>query len=95
MSRTISNESKYSFLLPVVRKLDPGQAHLATRGQEFTCEVATFVSAVYAAAATKGYKATVATFPDLGMVVFAFYLGADYLKPNLSAYPAVIKLRKY
>lgn len=93
--RVITDGSKYAYLLSWVKKLKPGEAHQANLGHHFTCLVTSFSAAVYAAAATKGWKATVVTFPDEGCVVFAFYKPDDLMKPNLAAYPVVKKMRRF
>ena len=95
MSREISAKSRYAFLLGWARELEPGKAHLARLGKEFDCMATSFTGAVYAAAATRGLKATVAVFPDQGAVVFAFYRADSFTRPNLAAYPIVKKMRKF
>jgi hypothetical protein len=92
--REINEEtSKYAFLLGWVMELEPGKAHKARRGKEFTCEPSSFGQVVYAAAAQRGYKATVATFAE--GVVFAFYRADNFMKPNLAAYPIVKRMRRF
>jgi hypothetical protein len=89
--------SKYGWLLANVGALEPGKAHQAQKGSHFTCEARSFAGYVYAAAAERGYKATVAVFERLPhpVVVFAFYRPTDLMRPNLAAYPVVKKLRKH
>jgi len=93
--RVITDGSQYAYLLGWVKKLKAGEAHQANLGHHFTCKVESFGNAVYAAAATKGWKATLANFPDDGCVVFAFYRPDDLMKPNLAAYPIVKKMRRF
>lgn len=86
--------SKYQYLVNGVRKLEPGEAMISTKDHDFTCTPETFRGVVYQAAATKGL-AWRATSVIVGTtVVYAFYQSNDYLRPNLSAYPIVKKLRK-
>lgn len=88
--------SKYGWLLGHVGPLEPGVAYRAQRGNEFQCQAKSFTSYVYAAAAEKGYKATVAVFDHIKqpVVVFAFYRSTDLMRPNLAAYPIVKRMRK-
>lgn len=85
--------SKYYYLMHNVKKLKAGEAFIATRKEEFDCEPNSFTSVVYQLAATKGggWKGTVVVLGD--SVVYAFYRDADYMRPNLPAYPLVRKLR--
>lgn len=90
--RVIGDNSMYQFLLGWVRDLEPGTAHQANLNEHFTCTPQSFAQVVYAVARQRGYAATVATFEDC--VVFSFYKPDAYLKPNLKAYPVVVKMRK-
>ena len=85
--------SKYHYLVQGVRKLEPGEAMLATQGADFTCAPESFRGVVYQAAETKGggWRGTVCVIG--ATVVFAFYRDSDYMRPNLPAYPIVKKLR--
>lgn len=92
----VSN-SKYAWLLAhVVHRLEPGKALRAQKGSEFMCEARSFAGYVYAAAAAKGYKATVCVFDSLEhpVVVYAFYRPNDLMRPNLAAYPIVKRMRR-
>jgi hypothetical protein len=85
--------SKYYHLVSAVRKLKPGEAMIASKGHDFSCEPSSFRSIVYRAATTKGsgWRGTVVVIGE--EVVFAFYKEDDYMRPNLPAYPLVKKLR--
>lgn len=85
--------SQYGWLLGHVRTLDPGKAHLARKGVEFTCLPESFRGYVYAAASERGYKSSAVVLGDC--VVFAFYRPTDLMRPNLVAYPIVRKMRKH
>lgn len=95
MFKNIDN-SKYAWLAGWVQKLKAGEALVASRSHtdtegSFTCTPQSFAGVVYAMAATKGWKATVAT--TTSQVAFAFYKPNDYMKPNMPAYPVVKKMR--
>jgi hypothetical protein len=86
------DKSKYKWLgRRATRELKPGVAHLAIRGTDFECEPASFAGQVYQAAYALDLKASCAVFSD--RVVFAFYRGDDFVRPNLPAYPVVRKMR--
>lgn len=89
----ISEGSKYAYLVKGVRKLKPGEALLATQYEEFTCTPESFRSILYQVAQTKGshWRATSAVLGK--SVIYAFYRSDDYMRPNLSAYPVVRKMR--
>lgn len=89
----VNGNSKYAPLLRNVEKLKPGEAFIATQNDDFTCDPATFAGVVYKLAAAKsgGWKGTVAVIGR--SVVYAFYRRDDYMRPNLSAYPIVRKMR--
>lgn len=72
-------------------RLKDGQAWKVTRFVDYTCESASFGSQVYLEASRRGMKATVVVFPEF--VLFVFFAGDSYWKPNLRAYPEVRKLR--
>lgn len=85
--------SKYHHLIHSVRKLKPGEAYLAQKGQDFDCQPESFRGVVYDLATTKG-GGWVGTCTVFGaVVVYAFYKRDDYMRPNLPAYPIVKKLR--
>lgn len=81
--------SKYWRLIGGVRKLAPGEAYVE---DVVGTKPATFVSAVYAAAAAKGsgWHGTVKVVGN--RVVYAYYKRTDYMRPNLPAYPVVKKM---
>jgi hypothetical protein len=89
----ISQNSKYRHLVHAVRKLKAGEAYIATKGVDFTCEPHSFTAVVYGLAGAKGngWKGTVAVVGS--SVVYTFYRDTDYMRPNLPAYPLVVKLR--
>lgn len=84
---------KYAHLVHSVRKLNPGEAYMATKGLEFDCEPESFRGVVYQLAADKGggWKGTATVIGR--SVVYCFYRQTDYMRPNLPAYPLVVKLR--
>lgn len=84
---------KYSHLLVNVAKLEPGAAYIASKGDDFNCEPESFRGVVYQLAQKKGYGWHGTSCVIGRSVVYAFYKGTDYMKPNLSAYPIVKKLR--
>ena len=86
-------QSKYYHLIHSVRKLKPGEAFLAQHGQDFTCQPESFRGVVYDLAATKGGGWVGTCTVVNGFVVYAFYKRGDYMRPNLPAYPLVLKLR--
>jgi hypothetical protein len=85
--------SQYHYLLHNVRKLKAGEAYIATMGEDFTCQPDSFRGVVYELALTKGggWKGTATVLGT--SVVYAFYKDSDYMRPNLSAYPLVKKLK--
>jgi hypothetical protein len=85
--------SKYDHLRMNVAKLRPGEAFIASQGEEFSCEPVSFQGVIYRLALQKGggWKATTVIIGQ--DVVYAFYRMSDYLRPNLPAYPIVKKLR--
>lgn len=85
--------SKYYHLIHNVRKLKPGEAYLATKGSEFTCNPESFRGVVYDLASTYGGGWVGTATVVGGSVVYAFYRREDYMRPNLPAYPIVKKLR--
>lgn len=89
----IHEGSKYAYLVKGVRKLEPGEAMLATQYSEFTCTPESFRNTVYSAARTAGshWRATATIIGT--SVVYAFYRTDDYMRPNLPAYPIVRKMR--
>lgn len=89
----IGASSKYAHLVHSVRKLKAGEAYIATQGAEFTCQPESFATVVYALAAAKGggWKGTATVIGRT--VVYTFYRDQDYMRPNLPAYPLVLKLR--
>lgn len=76
-----------------MRKLEPGHAFLAEKGQDFFCEPESFRQVVYDLAKTYGlgHKGTAVVIGK--SVVYAFYQQSAYMRPNLPAYPIVKKLR--
>jgi len=89
----LTGNSKYWALLRNVVKLKAGEAFIAERFQDFTCEPYSFTSVVYSLANARGngWKGTCVVIGQ--RVVYAFYKGSDYMRPNLSAYPIVVKLK--
>lgn len=90
------DNSKYAWLAAWVRKLNQGEAYVATRSHtdaegQFTCEPHSFVGVVYKVAAEKGWKATVTTTDK--QVAFAFFRASDFVKPNMPALPVVRKMK--
>lgn len=90
-SLKVGPQSKYNWMLTMQLELEPGVAHLATRGVQFTCTPESFTQVIYGVARQRGFAATVATFDTC--VVYAFYRRSSYLRPNLQAYPVVKKMR--
>ena len=85
--------SKYHYLTRAVRKLGAGEAYVAHYGDAFTCKPESFRGVLYDAATSRG-GGWVATSTIVGnSVVYAFYKRSDYMRPNLTAYPIVKKLR--
>lgn len=89
----MKNGSKYYHLIHGVRKLKPGEAYVATKGADFDCAPESFRGVVYDLALTKGggWKGTSTVVGNL--VIYAFYKETDYMRPNLPAYPIVLKHR--
>lgn len=90
------DNSKYAWLAGWVRKLNQGEAYVATKRHtdaegSFTCEVSSFVGVVYKVAAEKGWKATVVTGDR--QVAFAFFKPNDFMRPNMPALPVVRKMK--
>jgi hypothetical protein len=87
------SNSKYQALGRNVAKLKAGQAYLAEAGVDFTCTPQSFAGVVYQLANAKGgdWKGTATVFGRY--VVYAFYRGSDFMRPNLSAYPVVQRMR--
>jgi len=83
--------SIYDPLRMNVRKLKPGQAYIATQGEDFDCAPTSFQHVVYGLAqkAGNGWKATTTVVGQ--NVIYAFYKGSDFMRPNLAAYPVVKK----
>lgn len=84
---------KYAHLVHAVRKLKPGEAYIATKGADFECQPESFRGVVYQLATEKGgqWKGTASVVGH--SVVYCFYKETDYMRPNLPAYPLVLKLR--
>jgi hypothetical protein len=89
----LGGNSKYRYLMANVVKLKPGEAYIASHGEQFDCEPESFRGIVYMLAESKGggWKGTVCVIGK--NVVYAFYRDSDYMRPNLPAYPIVKKLR--
>ena len=85
-------ESKYHHLLAAVRKLKPGEAYVADRN-DFTCKPESFQSMLYSLAAEKGQGWRATSVVIGGVVVYTFYKRTDYMRPNLRAYPIVLKMK--
>lgn len=85
--------SKYDHLVRGITKLKPGEAFFAQRGGAFTCQTNTFQNVLYQVARAAGKDWRVCTYRGDDWVVWAFYKASDYMKPNLPAYPVVIKMR--
>jgi len=85
--------SQYYHLLNNVRKLAKGEAFVAAKGIDFTCQPQSFQGVVYDLAKTKG-RGWIGTSTVIGgSVVYAFYMRSDLMRPNLPAYPIVKKMR--
>lgn len=86
-------QSKYYPMIHAVRKLKPGEAYVAQKGTDFDCAPESFRGVVYDLAQTKGggWKGTSTIVGSL--VIYAFYKETDYMRPNLPAYPIVLKHR--
>lgn len=84
---------KYAHLVHAVRKLNPGEAYVATKGADFECLPESFRGVVYQLAAEKGsgWRGTASVVGN--SVVYTFYKNSDYMRPNLPAYPLVVKLK--
>jgi hypothetical protein len=89
----IQGNSKYAHLLVNVRKLKAGEAYIATQGEDFDCAPETMRGIVYQLAQTKGngWKGTASVVGR--SVIYCFYRDSDYMRPNLPAYPLVLKMR--
>jgi hypothetical protein len=89
----VKPQSKYYPLMSAVRKLKPGEAYIATKGAEFDCQPESFRGVVYALAGEKGggWKGTASVVGN--SVIYTFYKDSDYMRPNLPAYPIVLKLK--
>lgn len=86
-------QSKYYSLIHAVRKLAPGEAYVAEEMVDFTCQPESFRAVVYDLAKTKG-KGWRGTSTVVGrFVIYAFYKETDYMRPNLPAYPIVLKYK--
>jgi hypothetical protein len=84
---------KYAHLVHAVRKLKAGEAYIAEKGHDFTCQPESFRHVVYQLAKIKGggWKGTASVVN--GSVIYTFYKDTDYMRPNLPAYPLVVKMR--
>jgi hypothetical protein len=80
-------------MLPSVQKLKPGEAYVATKGQDFDCLPESFRAVVYDLAVTKGGGWQGTSTVVANSVVYAFFKRGDYMRPNLPAYPLVRKMR--
>lgn len=89
-SMPMAKGSKYAWVS--VRELEPGVAYEATHGQHYTCQSVSFAGALYKIAKEQGWKATVTIFET--KVIFSFYRPDSYMRPNMAAYPVVMKERK-
>lgn len=87
----LTGNSKYAYLLGWVRVLKPGEAHIALKGEHYTCESESFRGVVYTVAKERNLAATVSVFASC--VVFAFYKPNNFMRPNLPAYPIIKKMR--
>jgi hypothetical protein len=85
--------SKYDPLVPGVRELKPGEAYVAEKGVDFTCEPDSFRAVVYWTAARKGARWRGTAVVVGRRVVYTYYKRDGYSRPNLPAYPLVKKLR--
>jgi hypothetical protein len=84
---------KYAYLVHAVKTLPQGEAYVATKGHDFTCEPESFRGVVYSLAKEKGSQ-WVGTSTIIGnSVVYAFYTKTAYMRPNLPAYPIVRKMK--
>ena len=75
-----------------MRELTPGEAFQAFKGRHYTCESRSFAGQLYKMARERDWSVTVAVFPTT--VIFAFYQTNSYLRPNMRAFPVVLKLRR-
>jgi hypothetical protein len=84
---------KYAHLVHAVRKLKAGEAYIATKGEDFDCKPQSFQGVVYQLASEKGggWKGTASVVGQ--SVIYTFYKDTDYMRPNLPAYPLVLKLK--
>jgi hypothetical protein len=84
---------KYAHLVHAVRKLKPGEAYIAAKGSEFDCQPESFRGVVYQLAAIKGggWKGTASVVGS--SVIYCFYKDSDFMRPNLPAYPLVLKMK--
>jgi hypothetical protein len=89
----LAGNSMYAHLLRNVVKLKAGEAFVATWQQDFTCAPESFRGVVYQLASAKG-RGWKGTSVIIGRyVVYSFYKGTDYMRPNLAAYPIVLKMK--
>lgn len=88
----LNGNSKYHYLLGWVKVLPPGQAHVALKGEQYTCASESFRNVVYQVARERNLAATVSVFTSC--VVFAFYKPTNLMRPNLPAYPVIRRMRK-
>lgn len=89
----LSGNSKYIALLANVRKLKAGEAYVLRQGVDFTCTPESMRGVIYQLAQAKGngWKGTVSVVGR--SVIYCFYKNSDYMRPNLPAYPLVVKYR--
>ena len=80
---------RYAWLVAGLHELEPGVAHIAKRGKDFTCLPLSFANAVRNAATQMGFKATISVFANTGEVVFAYFYPDSLVRPNMEAYPVV------
>lgn len=84
----LKGESKYPWDA-WARPLPEGKAWVVVRFRDYTCESTSFAGYVHRAASERGKKATCVTFDSY--VVFLMYDGNSFWKPNLKAFPEVMK----
>jgi len=74
-----------------VHELEVGEAFLAARGKDFTCEPESFGSYIRSAAAARGLSASVTIVGNY--VIYAYFPEDSLWRPNFRNYPIVRRYR--
>lgn len=73
-------------------RLPEGKAWMVTRFLDYQCQSKSFASQIRKVAAERGQKATITVFENY--VLFTFYDGNSFWKPNMPAFKDVQRMRK-